>query len=157
MHKHINTFFAYLILTCSQDFRWMFLKSPKCSLKFLMWPTLSKPPRRGKHRSSDQSPCSHSAARDSLHRDSHSHIHQYSRLQQLTLTVNSALQLKPQCLWRAKSIIAEAASLRRGPTLLSKCTQGLVWLPLNSLLCTVRANLSCMKQEMVLLWQQSTF
>lgn len=84
-------------------------------------------------------------------------IHQYSTLKELKLTVNSALQLKYQCLWQANSIMAERASLRRGPTFLSKCTQGLVWLPLNSLLCTVRANLSCMKQEMGLLWQQSTF
>lgn len=29
------------MLTRSQDFRWMFQKSPKCPLKFLMWPTLS--------------------------------------------------------------------------------------------------------------------
>ena len=53
-------------------------------------------------------------------------IHQYSTLEELKLTVNSALQLKYQCLWQANSIMAERASLRRGPTFLSKCTQGLV-------------------------------
>ena len=51
-------------------------------------------------------------------------IHQYSTLEELKLTVNSALQLKYQCLWQANSIMAERASLRRGPTFLSKCTQG---------------------------------
>lgn len=41
-------------------------------------------------------------------------IHQYSTLEELKLTVNSALQLKYQCLWQANSIMAERASLRRG-------------------------------------------
>lgn len=93
---------------------------------------------------------------DSLHQDLENLI-QYSSLEVLTLTVNSALQLKYQCLWQANSIIADTASLRRGPTFLSQCTQGLAWLPLNSLQCTVRANLSCRKQETGLPWQQSTF
>lgn len=83
--------------------------------------------------------------------------YQHFTRKELTLTVNPALQLKHQCLWQPSSIIADPVSLRRGPTFPGKCTLGLVWLPLNSLLCTVRANLSCMKQEMVLLWQQSTF
>lgn len=93
---------------------------------------------------------------DSLHQDLENLI-QYSSLEDLTLTVNSALQLKYQCLWQANSIIADTASLRRGPTFLLQCTQGLAWLPLNSLQCTVQANLSCRKQEMGLPWQQSTF
>lgn len=93
---------------------------------------------------------------DSLHQDLENLI-RYSSLEDLTLTVNSALQLKYQCLWQANSIIADTASLRRGPTFLLQCTQGLAWLPLNSLQCTVRANLSCRKQEMGLPWQQSTF
>lgn len=61
---------------------------------------------------------------DSLQQDLENLI-QYSTLEELTLTVNSPLQLKYQCLWQANSIIAATASLRRGPTFLLQCTQGL--------------------------------
>lgn len=146
-------FLAYLIWSFSQDLHWDSKVSAFCPSSFWscdlnMLLKLGAPFR--------VPGCLSAAAWDSLQWGLQSLTCQSFTSKKPTLTVNPALQLKKHQ-WRpvlALLIQHPSGEVQPFP---GKCTQGLVWLPLNSLLCTVRANLSCMKQEMVLLWQQSTF